>query len=361
MLAGCHSLIHLDANSTSETGGQVVGDPLDQASFDSSGWKYNRSSECYERQDMQNATLSEPMRLWQLKCFPFDPSKRLSTAVVVLENVGGSCRMLSFTKGSPDTLRGMYAFQEELDFASRFDRHVEEFEVQGFRSVALGWKDLSETKSCKIIFPNGISRGEISAARQRASLLHRNNVEVDELQFGGFVQFDASIRPSSRRVIEELSAGGIKSIMLTGDAVDAAVTVAWKVGLIKRKQVAILEEKCDGSSSLHWRIVKLRKGKKDQGKNMSPSSEIMPVSSSSLNDFLTKEKLGKLSLATTGKALEMYFEKDDITVDERKFIDSLARVSIIARATPKQKKLVISHLKQQCERTVMMCGTSVFD
>ena len=301
------------------------------------------------------------MRLWQLKGFPFDPSKRLSSTVVVVETVGGSWRMLSLTKGSPDTLRDMYACKEESDFASRFNRQVEEFEVEGFRSIALGWKDLTETECRKTIFPHGISRDGISAARQRASSLHRKDVEVDDLQFGGFVQFDASIRPSSRRIIEELSAGGITCIMLTGDAVDAAVTVARKVGLINRKQVAILEPKKDGSRSLHWRTMNVRRGKRDRGTKLSPSSEIIPFSSLSLKDFLTKEKLGRLSLATTGKVLESFLEKDDITVDERNLIDNLPRVSVIARATPKQKKLVISHLKQHCERTVMMCGTSVFD
>jgi magnesium-transporting ATPase (P-type) len=361
ILAGCHSLVHLDAASTSETNSQVVGDPLDQAAFDYSGWKYNRICECYERQDLANATSLEPIRLYQLKSFPFDPSKRLSTAVVVLETGGGALRMVSFTKGSSDTIRGMYASRVESDFMSWFEKQVEEFESQGYRSIALGWKDLSATELCTEMFPNGIAKDDIRAARQRGSSFHRKDFEIDELQFGGFVQFDASIRPSSRRIIEELNASGITSIMLTGDAVDAAVNVARKVGLIERKRVAILEEKSDGTKSLHWRVVKMRRDKGGRATTPSPSSDIIPFSSSSLKNLLKQERVGKISLATTGKVLEAFLAQDEITNDAwcaQDFLDNLARVSVIARATPKQKKAVISHLKRHCDRTVMMCGVS---
>jgi magnesium-transporting ATPase (P-type) len=358
-LAGCHSLIHLDDSATPGASDHVVGDPLDQAAFDFSGWKYNRTSECYERPDLENVTLAEPVRLWQLKCFPFDASKRLSTAVVVMETGGGSLRLLSLTKGSPDTIRSMCISRVDSDFMSRFNGQLAEFETQGYRSIALGWKDFSGTGCCATIFPNGIQKGDIGEARRRGSSLHRKDFEVDELHFGGFVQFDASIRPSSRRIIEELNAGGINSIMLTGDAVDAAVTVARQVGLIKPRRVAILEEKTDGSKSFHWRLVKWRREKKDRAKHWSATSENIPFSSSSLKDLLKQEQLGKVAFATTGGVLEMFFEHDEIAGEAQDFLDNLPRVSVIARATPKQKKLVISHLRQYGERTVMMCGESL--
>lgn len=340
----------------------MIGDPLDQAAFDSSGWTYNRSSDSYEcpQDSAVNASSSEPVRLWQLKCFPFDPSKRLSTAVVVLETAGGSLRLLSCTKGSTETIRDMYGLQDQSDFLSRFDGLVQDIEVQGYRSVAMGWNDLSGTEICDSIFPRGITKDEISMARHRASNLHRKDFEIENLQFGGFVQFDASIRPSSRRIIEELSAGGVRSIMLTGDAINAAVTVAHKVGLAKPEEMAILEESGDGSKSLHWRFVKPLRSKTDHARTSNSSSFTIPFTSSSLKDLIKQERRGKIGLATTGKVLEKIFQQDEITTDTKSLLDNLPRFSVIARATPNQKKLVVSYLKEHCQRTVMMCGTVHF-
>lgn len=347
-LAGCHSLIHLD---TSASNGKIVGDPLDQAAFARSGWKYIQSTYCYELADNQKPTPSKPVRLWQLQTFPFDPSKRLSTAVVAMEYGNGSIRLFSFTKGSPDTVRGMLKDRAQDDFISLYDSQVKGFEVQGYRSIAMGWRDLSESELGAHLFPNGMTKDDIEMAKMSGTLLHRKDVEVDFLEFGGFAQFDASIRPSSRRIIEELDAGGIKSIMLTGDAVDAAVTVARKVGLVKRRRIAILEESQNGAEPLQWRVINLRRTKKDKSTNWRPTSETIPFSPSTLTEIVRQETLGKTAIGISGRALDLLFDRNDVLL-----LDSLPQVSVIARATPEQKERVISHLKQKCRKRVMMCG-----
>jgi magnesium-transporting ATPase (P-type) len=371
-LAGCHSLIHLKASSAS--GGekrQIVGDPLDEAALQYSGWTYNDTAQCYVA-PIQNTTaaaddtpilpsqsFSCPVRLWQIKSFPFDPQKRMSTAVVVLENADGSLRLLSFTKGSPDTVRDMYHQREDPNFVGVYEKQRKEFEVQGYRSIAMGWKDLSGTELMTKLFPNGIEKDEMDGARQQGSTLHRSDFEKENLEFGGFVRFDASIRPSSRRIIEELNDGGIRSIMLTGDSIDASCTVATKVRLIRERQVAILEV-VEGSSenrSLQWRFIKFHKGKVGQPGSQGSSFETAPFSASSLKDVLKREKLGKCAIATTGVALERMFENVASDPQMKRFVDNLSRVSVIARATPKQKNDVILHLKHQGGHTVMMCGT----
>lgn len=355
-LAGCHSLIHLNTPGSKS---QTVGDPLDEAALRYSGWKYNDTARCYEAPTRVTAALPyDPVRLWQIKAFPFDPQKRMSTAVVVLENVDGSLRLLSLTKGSPDTVRDMYHQREDREFLTAYETQRKEFEVQGYRSIAMGWKDLSATGLVRELFPKGLDTGEIDGARQRGSTLHRRDFEKDDLDFGGFVRFDASIRPSSRRVIEELNDGGIRSIMLTGDAIDAAITVASKVRLIEKRQVAVLEVVEDGigESSLQWRFVKFQKGKKGRLGKRSSSSETKSFSESSLKDVLKLERLGKCAIATTGVALERVFENPS-DPQVKCVLDNLSRISVIARATPKQKNDVISHLKHKNGRTVLMCGT----
>lgn len=65
-------------------------------------------------------------------------------------------------------------------------------------------------------------------------------------------------------MIDELRRGGIKTTMLTGDAIDAALAVAWNVGLMNETEVAVLETEgaADGTEDLRWRIVKRKPGKK---------------------------------------------------------------------------------------------------
>jgi hypothetical protein len=65
-------------------------------------------------------------------------------------------------------------------------------------------------------------------------------------------------------VIDELRHGGIKTTMLTGDAIDAALAVAWTVGFMNETEVAVLETEgaADGTEDLRWRIVKRKPGKK---------------------------------------------------------------------------------------------------
>ena len=68
----------------------------------------------------------------------------------------------------------------------------------------------------------------ISEARTLADQkVHRSSVESgDSFDFIGLACFDASLRPSTSRILSQLRNSGIYSCMLTGDNIDAAVAVA---------------------------------------------------------------------------------------------------------------------------------------
>jgi len=353
-MAGCHSLIPLKAIE-SDAKSKLIGDPLDQAAFQFSGWVYNKTCDCYEARNVANQTSSnDPIRLWQVKSFPFDPDKRVSTALVVLERADGTLQLLSLTKGSPDTVRDMYLRREDEDFNIAYETQRMEFETRGYRNIALGWMDLSGTNYMRELFPERLEKSAIDNARQRAELFQRSEFETARLEFGGFVQFDASIRGSSRRIIEELNSSGLRSMMLTGDGIGAAVTVANKVRLIRSRKVAILEVTND--STLQWRFLDLKKRK--SGSSGDGSIEPIPFAASSLDDVLKRERLGKLAIATTGSALDVVFANTN-DQDMQQFAESLSQVSVIARATPKQKHEFITRLKRYGQ-TVMMCGKRIW-
>ena len=139
--------------------------------------------------------------------------------------------------------------------------------MQGYRCISLGAENLENSPMAQTLFPDGLSANadSIKQARANGGKLHRNTIdrcvpgEVESgLKFCGFCCFDASTRPSSKRVINELNRGGLKCVMLTGDSVDAALSVGRKVDLFKHRKIAVLERvesAAPGKEELVWKIL----------------------------------------------------------------------------------------------------------
>ena len=403
ILAGCHSLVHLHGevgNSTrsrqglSTDGGtgssSVIGDPLDVAALRFSGWTYDATEDCYS----PSSTLSRndshhqrPLRLWQLKSFPFDPNRRLSSAVVLVEfassnktgqgQEGKELQVWRLVKGSPDTM--LQRFDSGSEFMEQYKSQLQSLESRGFRTIALGAHDLtSSVDLMNQLFPEGLSSSSSSIryARKAGGSLHRKDFEDGNLNqdfvhenhvhFFGFACFDAAIRPSSKRVLEELRRGGIKSMMLTGDGIDAALAVAKKVGLIRGKtsNVAILDVSDVESETLVWKLAELVISQDgapvaDGGKYR--NAEIKAVTMSSTKDVIRRHRKRSCTIAATGRAIDQILTPSNSKPQlsrklQRRLISNLGSLAVIARATPVLKKTVISSLKADCGRKVLMCG-----
>lgn len=365
MLAGCHSLVQLN-------GTDVVGDPLDLAALRYSGWKYSREDDSYELANTKKKASSDPVRLWQIKSFPFDPSKRLSSALVLAELADKSYRLLSLVKGSPETLQRHYRHRDNAAFMKSQKGKIQELEAQGYRTISLGSQDLTNsTDLVERLFPQGLSlsKSDLRNAREQGACLHRNDFEgtredtdtYANFDFMGFACFDTAIRQSSSRVISELRRGGIQPIMLTGDAIDAALAVSLRVGLLDEPSVALLEvdECADRKSPLIWRIVKLKGGKGATRKALHKGAKIKSVTKSSTREILKLQRRGECSIAATGPAIERLLSDQENGISQgvkSVLSDNLFSVSIIARATPALKKAVIGTLKGRCGKKVVMCG-----
>lgn len=365
VLAGCHSLVHLN-------GTDVVGDPLDLAALRYSGWKYSMKDDCYELANTKKKASSDPVRLWKVKSFPFDSSKRLSSALVLAELADQSYRLLSLVKGSPETLQRHYGHRDNAAFMKSQKGKVQELEAQGYRTISLGFQDLTKsTDLVERLFPQGLSLSKLDLrkAREEGALLHRNDFEGTRedsdthanFDFMGFACFDTAIRQSSSRVLNELRRGGIQPIMLTGDAIDAALAVSLKVGLLDEPSVALLEvdESADKKSPLLWRIVKLKAGKGGTRKALHKDAKNKSLTKSSARDILKLQRRGECAIAATGPAMELLFSDQENGISQgvkSVLSDNLFAVSIIARATPALKKTVIGSLKGHCGKKVVMCG-----
>jgi magnesium-transporting ATPase (P-type) len=70
--------------------------------------------------------------------------------------------------------------------------------------------------------------------------LHRSDAEKD-LQFIGLIVFENRIKADTPSVIEELYQANIRNVMLTGDNMHTAISVARTCGIIRpQNQVAIV-------------------------------------------------------------------------------------------------------------------------
>jgi magnesium-transporting ATPase (P-type) len=357
LLAGCHSLVYFTDSSKGKQ--RFVGDPLDEAALRFSGWKYNQTNSQFflSMVKAQLAEPSDPVALWQIKSFPFDPNRRLSTAIVLIKRKDSSFELWRVTKGAPDTLQHSFTTQSNDDL-STFQHQKRELERNGYRSIAMGAENLTKSPLALSLFPEGLSSSpsDLAFARSQGDDLLREDIEglkttEPMLTNYGFACFDASLRRSSPRIVRELKKAGIACIMLTGDSTDAAINIATRVDIVSTRKIGILElSEIDGETKLLRRSMTL--GNEDASK--SGTTELLTVKSA--RRILSQQAKAKLSLIASGDAIDHILGNVQNDV-HRMIIQNLGSISVIARATPELKKKVVQALKNECGKTVMMCGT----
>ena len=322
-----------------------------------SGWKFDGSDESFRlpKESAKSLRASEPVRLWQISSFPFDPNRRLSSAIVLVELKDSTLELWRLTKGSPEAVKK--AFQADIYDGSGFQAQVTQLEANGFRSIAMGAENLTNDSICHQLFPDGLSSSttDLKTAQENSAKLHRSDIESRSLINCGFACFNAAVRPSSRRVINELHASEIDCIMLTGDSMDAALSVASKVDLVTTKKVAVLELQ-EPSSALETRLV-WRKSRCKTGNDgtMQVRDDSEPVTLESLRKYLRRHEKGSWSIAANSRAIEHLLDQPLVDV-HKLLLRNLGSLSVIARATPESKKKVVDALRLLGGRKVMMCG-----
>lgn len=106
LLVGSHSLVYASGDSDKNSGGRVLGDPLDMAclewAFDHGWtWDYSKHRGIFTGKT-SHPTLSDvnaPVKVWQIKCFPFDSNKRMSSALILCLHSDDIFRVWKFVKG----------------------------------------------------------------------------------------------------------------------------------------------------------------------------------------------------------------------------------------------------------------------
>lgn len=89
----------------------------------------------------------------------------------------------------------------------------------------------------------------------KAQKMKRDEVEAN-LEFVGFIIFENKLKPTTAGVLKELKSSNISSIMVTGDNILTAVSVAKNCDLIDKNAHCFVPHFVDGTSSpvLSWHL-----------------------------------------------------------------------------------------------------------
>mgnify|MGYP005847503121 CR=1 FL=1 len=379
VLAGCHSLVFIKT-TTDQHGaeGELVGDPLEIAALEYGQWKYDPQGQCF---CPQRAT-DRPdgiERLWQLIVFPFDPALRLSSAICLTCHKDGQYRLWKVVKGSPDKVKELLERNADFEKSHTYQKKVQSLESKGFRTIAMAVKELTDNDGAfakAILVATRAWTVDEADTIERARSIPRSDIDRDDLiykegtssttstakkqddgggasasafDFAGFACYTAGIRPSSKRIINELKRAKIATVMLTGDSIAAAIAVAAKVGIMDDSSVAVLEA-LPGTTDLVWRILSNSAPKK---KMTNPT--ILEVTKTSSQKVLEKARRGELRIAITGAAFQA-LQSTPATDTAKILLESIGLFSVIARATPQVKENFVSFLQNIANREVLMCG-----
>lgn len=234
----CHSITLMN--------GEMKGDPLDLKMFESTGWKLEEANVSDDtKYDLLFPTVVKPPAnnskgSQSQLLLQSPPSESQLDTLDILHDIG-IVREFSFTsslqrmavitrkisdkhfnvycKGSPEMIATLCR-PETLP--TDFNEKLNYYAQQGYRIIAMAYKSLDR----KLTYP-------------KVQRISRDKVEAD-LEFLGFVILENRLKEDSEKVIKILNDASIRTIMVTGDNILTAVSVAKDCDMILEDQSIII-------------------------------------------------------------------------------------------------------------------------
>ncbi|XP_035032417.1 polyamine-transporting ATPase 13A3 isoform X1 [Hippoglossus stenolepis] len=344
-MATCHSLTKIE--------GQLSGDPLDLKMFEATGWIMEEATEeetslhnrimptvvrppkqllpqepaVSQEQDMELYELSSVYEIGIVRQFPFSSALQRMTVVARLL---GEKRMDAYTKGAPEVVAGLCKRDTVPD---NFAEVLEGYTMQGFRVIALAHRRL-----------------ESKLNWHKVQNVNRDHIETN-MDFLGLIIMQNKLKAETPGVLQDLRQAHIRTVMVTGDNMLTAISVARDCGMIPPRDTVIIADAHhphDGQTAkITWRYAdKPSKTSRLEGVNIS------------LEDVCHEDE---------PKAQELYhfaMNGKSFAVISEHFPDMLQKLvlhgTVFARMAPDQKTQLIEAL-QGVDYFVGMCGDGAND
>ncbi|KAM5322811.1 polyamine-transporting ATPase 13A2 isoform 1-T1 [Glossophaga mutica] len=328
-LATCHALSRLQDT--------LVGDPMDLKMVESTGWVLEEGLAADAAlgtqvlavmrppvQEPQRQGMEEPLvPVSILGRFPFSSALQRMNVVVAWP---GAAQPEAYVKGSPELVAGLCSPET---VPTNFAQVLQRYTATGYRVVALAGKPLP-----------------IAPSLEAAQQLTRDAVE-QQLSLLGLLVMRNLLKPQTTPVIQALRGTRIRTVMVTGDNLQTAVTVAQSCGMVSPQE----------------RLVILRATPPDRGQ---PASlELLPVeSSAAVNGAKDPDQVSSYTVEPDPRSSHLALSGSTFVVLMKHFPKLLPKVlvqgTIFARMAPEQKTELVCEL-QKLQYCVGMCGDGAND
>uniref|UniRef100_A0A673CL98 Polyamine-transporting ATPase 13A3 n=1 Tax=Sphaeramia orbicularis TaxID=375764 RepID=A0A673CL98_9TELE len=235
-MATCHSLTKIE--------GQLSGDPLDLKMFEATGWILEEATEeetslhnrimptvvrppkqllpqelpISTEQDMELYELSSAYEIGIVRQFPFSSAlQRMSVVARLL----GEKRMDAYMKGAPEVVASLC---KKDTVPENFAEVLEGYTKQGFRVIALAHRRL-----------------ESKLTWHKVQNINRDHIESN-MEFLGLIIMQNKLKAETPGVLQDLHQAHIRTVMVTGDNMLTAISVARDCGMIPPQDTVIIAD-----------------------------------------------------------------------------------------------------------------------
>lgn len=346
-LATCHSLTTI--NDT------LSGDPLDIEMFQSIGWELIEPGEEHTRFDNLTPTIVRPKSIDGTSVSPASMSETSNVpysigiikqhqfsseaqCMTVIVRVLGERNMRVYTKGAPEKILTMC---QPSTVPANFYAVLNRYTARGYRVIGIAHKHLSSK----------VKWTDVERTK-------RQEIESD-MNFLGFLILLNCLKPETKHVIEELQAANLRTVMITGDNIMTALSVAKDCLIIRPNEDVYIIKSSRHHDSDKKPLLYIELGRNmdvDQANNSDDSTSDSCVDNSEVfASLLTSMGHHKYHLAMDGDTWNI------IQMHYNELIPNIvARGTIFSRFRPEQKSQIVLCF-QKFDYIVAMCGDGAND
>ncbi|KAI1725903.1 haloacid dehalogenase-like hydrolase domain-containing protein [Ditylenchus destructor] len=234
-----------------------------------------------------------------------------------------------YCKGAPEMIASLCL---PGTVPSDYQTHVDNYARHGYRLIA-------------------VASRELEMNYVKAQKIKRELIECD-LTLLGLIVMENRLKPQTVGVIAQLNKADIRTVMITGDNLLTAMSVARECGIIRPHKRAFLLEAIDKLRSRDGRTYLSLK------QSVSSSHDLIEVDDISDSiDMIEPNKVADSTyhIAISGPTLRV------ICDEYPEMLEQLVCVcDVYARMSPDQKQMLVNKL-QEVDYTVVMCGDGAND